>query len=421
MCAKILALLGCFLFYASWQAESDTSPEKAVPIHPENTQHLQSAFQKARQAMRMLSMDKLREIYFSENKNDLLKKRLKVYQKNILPSLKSGIANHETISLDSNASAPEILNTAEYLSFVILCETKLFHLNSDHEKALLAIPLVQDFMNTFSVIPAGSGMAAKYRVHYALNCLILRMIYDASSAKELEEMIVSLDKSKKTIGFKKLILSEKRNTDQNIGNILETCIQKSPESRKFKEKAMKDLRSESFLAALKNVSDGLFLKTENISFVSVAYTQKRKALETLKNSVSSTALKLVQSSFTAPVYQKKYTSIVESALQGIVRRLTNYYELSLMDISLNDLLTLSYLIKLHKLEHKNYPDKLSELTRSGFRIPRDRFSEKSYHYKKLSKKGFRLWSVGPDQKDDSAGQYFSASSGEGDIFLKPLN
>jgi hypothetical protein len=418
MRVKILALLGCFLFYASAWAEPDISAEKTPPTHA--SRYFQSAFQKTRKTMRMLSLEKLREMYFFENKNSVLKKRLKVYQKSILPSLKSGIANHETISLP-DASASELLNIAEYLSFVLLCETKFFYLNSDHERTLSDILLVQDFVDAFSGIPVGSGISAKYQVHYALNCLILRMIYNASNPKELEEMIVSLDKSKKTIEFKNLILSEKGSIDQNIGNIIGTYIKKSPESRKFKEKALKDLRSESFLAELKNVLDGIFLRTENISFVSVAYSQKKKALKTLKNSVALESRKLVQSSFAAPVYQQKYAPIVESALQSIVGRLTNYYEFSLMDITLNDLLTLSYLIKLHKLEHKSYPDKLSELTRSGFRIPRDRFSEKTYHYKKLSKKGFRLWSVGPDEKDDQAGQYFSAASGEGDVFLKPLN
>jgi len=400
------------------QAKAELSAEINGPA-AQDSRHFQSAFQKTRKLMRLLPLDKLREIYFSENKSDVIKKRLKAYQKTILPSLKSGIANHETILL-TDSPAAEVLNAAEYLAFIMLCEAKLFYLNSDREKTLSDILLVQAFMDTFSGIPTGASTYVTYQVHHALNCLILRMIHDSSNAKELEEMIVSLDKSKKTIEFGNLIVSEKSNMDQNIGNILAANIKKSPENRKFREKALKDLRSESFLSGLKDILGDMFLKAENIAFVSVSYSKKKRAFKTLKKHVSLAGQKLVQSSIAGSVYQKKYAPIVESSLQSVMRRLTDYYELSLIDITLNDLLTLSYLIKLHKLEHKTYPGKLSELTRSGFRIPRDRFSERPFYYKKLSKKEFLLWSAGPDEMDNNAEKYFSPDSGDGDIFLKPL-
>lgn len=425
MRSKISVVIGLIFILVSGHSKAAVSKKEAASALLGNAPYFQTAFQKTRANMRLLSLDKLSELYFSENKKDVLKKRLKAYQKTILPSLKSGIANHEVISLNPNykglSQASDTLNISEYLSFVMLCEAKFFYLNSEREKTLSGILEVQEFMNAFSDISIGSVIEAKYHVHYALNSLILRMIYDAFNAKELEEVVVSLDKSRNTVEFSACILSLKSNTIQNISNILENQIQKTPENRKFKEKALKDLRSEAFIKKLNGVLEKIFQKAENISFVSVPYPQKKKALKTLQKNVLHEAQKIIQSSFPLPANQKKYSPIIENTLQDIVRRILKYYELSLMDISLNDLLTLTYLIKVHKLEHKKYPDKLSELTLSGFRIPRDRFSGKAYQFEKLSKKGFRLWGVGPDEKDNNAAQFISIDSGEGDIFLKPLN
>jgi len=77
-------------------------------------------------------------------------------------------------------------------------------------------------------------------------------------------------------------------------------------------------------------------------------------------------------------------------------------------------------LQAYKARHGAYPASVEELkTKLGWKLPKDPFSEKDFVYRRRDK-GFILYSVGPDMKDDGGGRPCAKSySGiqEGDIIL----
>jgi hypothetical protein len=57
-------------------------------------------------------------------------------------------------------------------------------------------------------------------------------------------------------------------------------------------------------------------------------------------------------------------------------------------------------LKAHHRERGGYPVTLAELEQSGWKLPRDPFCQRPYHYRRETS-GFTVWSVGPDGRDDS--------------------
>ncbi len=64
-------------------------------------------------------------------------------------------------------------------------------------------------------------------------------------------------------------------------------------------------------------------------------------------------------------------------------------------------------LKAYKGEQGRYPNSLADLEEAGWKLPTDPFTGKPYHYRK-ERKGFLLWSLGPDMQDD------------GGVFRRPL-
>lgn len=57
-------------------------------------------------------------------------------------------------------------------------------------------------------------------------------------------------------------------------------------------------------------------------------------------------------------------------------------------------------LRLYRYEHKRYPDDLQPLVPKYLsKVPLDPFDGKPLRYRKLSK-GFKVWSVGPNLRDD---------------------
>jgi hypothetical protein len=68
---------------------------------------------------------------------------------------------------------------------------------------------------------------------------------------------------------------------------------------------------------------------------------------------------------------------------------------------LNDLLLLQLALHAYKLEHGRYPKKLSNLAPGYLKlIPMDPFDASSSYKYKLTTSGYKLYSLGPDLKDD---------------------
>ncbi len=78
-------------------------------------------------------------------------------------------------------------------------------------------------------------------------------------------------------------------------------------------------------------------------------------------------------------------------------------------------------VQAYKARYGGYPASMRELkSKLGWKLPVDPFSEKDFVYKKQTK-GFMLYSVGPDMKDDGGSRALSSNSVEldskGDIVL----
>lgn len=78
-------------------------------------------------------------------------------------------------------------------------------------------------------------------------------------------------------------------------------------------------------------------------------------------------------------------------------------------------------LQAYKARHGAYPASVEELkTKLGWKLPKDPFSEKDFVYKRRDK-GFILYSVGPDMKDDG-GQAIPGDrvrlDSKGDIVLR---
>ncbi len=68
---------------------------------------------------------------------------------------------------------------------------------------------------------------------------------------------------------------------------------------------------------------------------------------------------------------------------------------------MNDLLLLQLALHAYKLEHSRYPAKLDDLAPGYIKsVPTDRFAVNSEYKYKLTQKGYTLYSLGPDLKDD---------------------
>lgn len=80
-------------------------------------------------------------------------------------------------------------------------------------------------------------------------------------------------------------------------------------------------------------------------------------------------------------------------------------------------------LSLYKIDHNRYPRRLSDLVPAYFEnLPIDPFSGEAFHYSPLpSGRGYQLYSVGPDRKDDGGQIRYVPEEGtisDGDLFPK---
>jgi hypothetical protein len=78
-------------------------------------------------------------------------------------------------------------------------------------------------------------------------------------------------------------------------------------------------------------------------------------------------------------------------------------------------------LQAYKARYGGYPASIKELeSKLGWKLPKDPFSEKDFIYKRQTK-GFLLYSVGPDMKDDggrSLGGQIQSIDDTGDVVLE---
>ncbi|MCK5161153.1 MAG: hypothetical protein KAQ99_06220, partial [Candidatus Aureabacteria bacterium] len=355
---------------------------------------------------------------------------------NILGGFKKGIKAGE--------SAKSNVNMIDYhtpLNFIIdlklLCnllflEAKYFFLEEREMEAIQNIFLARKGAYLFLDDSLFIICMSRFEIKSISSALLYQMVKKTDKIEVIEKILLNSIKKDVKSYEEMFIVEEQKLLDFFEKHVIQHLTQKAQENKNtflrkwlffLKDIILNKEKSEQVsITTLNDIGKSKIKESfENVTYLEIKGSFKNKVIEieTLMDSLKYDESKMVHSlvnnnmdAFCSEVVNKLLEIIFPGATRTIYSIMT--------DEVIDDLLTISIMLKTYQIKKGEYPDSLDELKDIGIlNIPLDKFSEEDFKYKKSSdEKDFDVWSIGPDLVDDNMENFFNLDTKKGDVFIR---